>query len=184
MTLPVTALSIRGLAKRFGSKIAVDGISLEVPAEKEVRVWDSTSDVRYFVLPERPAGTEGMAEEELAKLVTVDSLIGAGYALTEPWEDVHWLADKAAAGVRTHYLKLRLECLHEMPLITLDELAKPPFRRVRWAVRQSGTRMPSTIADALEPWWEERAKTNSGGEPLAPALSPRAGRGSRAQRGG
>lgn len=54
---------------------------LEVPAHKEVRVWDSTSDVRYFVLPERPAGTEGMAEEELAKLVTVDSLIGAGYAL-------------------------------------------------------------------------------------------------------
>jgi nitrile hydratase len=54
---------------------------LEVPAGKEVRVWDSTSDVRYFVLPERPPGTEGMSEEELAKLVTVDSLIGAGYAL-------------------------------------------------------------------------------------------------------
>lgn len=54
---------------------------LEVPANKEVQVWDSTSDVRYFVLPERPAGTEGMSEEALAKLVTVDSLIGAGYAL-------------------------------------------------------------------------------------------------------
>jgi nitrile hydratase len=54
---------------------------LEVPAGKEVRVWDSTSDVRYFVLPERPAGTQGMPEEELAKLVTVDSLLGAGYAL-------------------------------------------------------------------------------------------------------
>jgi 5-methylcytosine-specific restriction protein A len=87
-------------------------------------------------------------------------LIGAGYALTAPWEDAHWLADKAAAGVRTHYLKLRLECLRETPLITLDELARPPFRRFRWAVRQSGTRMPSSIADALEPWWEERAKQN------------------------
>ena len=54
---------------------------LEVPAGKEVQVYDSTSDVRYFVLPQRPAGTEGMSEEELAKLVTVDSLIGAGYAL-------------------------------------------------------------------------------------------------------
>jgi nitrile hydratase len=54
---------------------------LEVPAGKEVRVWDSTSDVRYFVLPQRPEGTEGMSEAELAKLVTVDSLIGAGYAL-------------------------------------------------------------------------------------------------------
>jgi nitrile hydratase len=58
-----------------------DMFGLEVPASKEVHVYDSTSDVRYFVLPQRPAGTEGMSEEELAKLVTVDSLIGAGYAL-------------------------------------------------------------------------------------------------------
>jgi len=54
---------------------------LKVPGDKAVQVYDSTSDVRYFVLPQRPAGTEGMSEEELAKLVTVDSLIGAGYAL-------------------------------------------------------------------------------------------------------
>jgi nitrile hydratase len=53
---------------------------LEIPADKEVQVWDSTSDVRYFVLPQRPAGTDGMSEQQLAKLVTVDSLIGAGYA--------------------------------------------------------------------------------------------------------
>jgi nitrile hydratase len=58
-----------------------DMFELEISASKELRVWDSTSDVRYFVLPQRPAGTEGMSEEELAKLVTVDSLIGAGYAL-------------------------------------------------------------------------------------------------------
>ena len=58
-----------------------DMFGLEVPAGKEVQVYDSTSDVRYFVLPQRPAGTEGMSEEALAKLVTVDSLIGAGYAL-------------------------------------------------------------------------------------------------------
>ena len=83
-------------------------------------------------------------------------LIGAGYALTEPWDDIHWLADKAAAGVRTHYLKLRLDALFAAPLITLDELARPPFGRFRWAVRQSGTRMPSSIAEALEPWWEAR----------------------------
>ncbi|HEV8726400.1 MAG TPA: nitrile hydratase subunit alpha [Candidatus Binatia bacterium] len=55
---------------------------LEIPASKEVQVYDSTSDVRYFVLPKRPAGTEGMSEEELAKLVTVDSLIGAAEALS------------------------------------------------------------------------------------------------------
>jgi nitrile hydratase len=53
----------------------------EIPASKEVQVYDSTSDVRYCVLPQQPAGTEGMSVEELAKLVTVDSLIGAGYAL-------------------------------------------------------------------------------------------------------
>jgi nitrile hydratase subunit alpha len=59
--------------------------SLELPAEQEVRVWDSTSDVRYFVLPKRPAATEGMSAEELAELVTIDSLIGAGLA-KEPSE--------------------------------------------------------------------------------------------------
>jgi hypothetical protein len=51
---------------------------------------------------------------------------------------------------------LRLEFLTDMPLITFDELARPPFSRFRWAVRQSGMRLPSAIADALEPWWEER----------------------------
>ncbi len=59
--------------------------SLELSAKQEVRVWDSTSDVRYFVLPKRPAGTEDMSEEELVKLVTIDSLIGAGLA-KEPSE--------------------------------------------------------------------------------------------------
>jgi 5-methylcytosine-specific restriction protein A len=88
--------------------------------------------------------------------VAPKGLIGAGYTLSAPWKDAHWLADKAAAGATTHYLKLRLEFLQDTPLITLDELARPPFRRFRWAVRQSGTRMPSSIADALEPWWEER----------------------------
>ena len=42
----------------------------------EVRVWDSTSECRYMVLPERPAGTEGMTEEELVSLITRDSLVG------------------------------------------------------------------------------------------------------------
>jgi len=54
---------------------------LELPAKMEVRVHDSTSDVRYMVIPRRPKGSEGMKEEQLAKLVTVDSLIGAGEAI-------------------------------------------------------------------------------------------------------
>ncbi len=49
---------------------------VEVPAEVEVRVWDSTAEVRYLVLPERPAGTDNMTEEELAALVTRDSMVG------------------------------------------------------------------------------------------------------------
>ena len=88
-------------------------------------------------------------------------LIASGHALSEPWEAQHWLAEKAALGATTHYLKLRLEFLRDEPLITLDELARPPFGRFRWAVRQSGTRLPSSIADALEPWWEERMRVAS-----------------------
>jgi nitrile hydratase len=48
----------------------------EVPDDREVRVWDSTAEVRYMVLPERPEGTEGMDEDDLADLVTRDAMIG------------------------------------------------------------------------------------------------------------
>ena len=53
---------------------------LEIPPGKEVRVWDSTAEVRYLVIPERPPGTEGFTEEQLAELVTRDSMIGTGLA--------------------------------------------------------------------------------------------------------
>lgn len=46
--------------------------------DKQVRVWDSTAEIRYLVIPERPAGSEGMIEEQLAELVTRDSMIGTG----------------------------------------------------------------------------------------------------------
>ena len=51
---------------------------LELPEEVTVRVWDSTAELRYLVIPERPAGSEGMSREELAALVTRESMIGAG----------------------------------------------------------------------------------------------------------
>ena len=51
------------------------------PADAEVRVLDSTADMRYLALPRRPAGTEGMSEDELAALVTRDSMIGVTDAL-------------------------------------------------------------------------------------------------------
>ena len=50
---------------------------VELGADVEVRVWDSTSEVRYLVIPERPAGSEGMSEDALAAVVTRDSMIGA-----------------------------------------------------------------------------------------------------------
>ncbi|HEV7368722.1 nitrile hydratase subunit alpha [Arenibaculum sp.] len=60
-------LDPRGVLREFG---------LELPEEVEVRVWDSTAELRYLVLPERPAGTDGLSEEELAALVTRDAMIG------------------------------------------------------------------------------------------------------------
>jgi nitrile hydratase len=57
----------RGVLAEFGTDLSED---------VEIRVWDSTSEVRYLVLPERPAGTEGWSEEQLAALVTRNSMIG------------------------------------------------------------------------------------------------------------
>ena len=53
---------------------------VELPEDTEIRVWDSTSEVRYLVLPRRPEGSDGLDEEELAALVTRDSMIGTGLA--------------------------------------------------------------------------------------------------------
>jgi len=71
----------------YRSRVVIDPRSvlsefgLEIPEDVEVRVWDSTAEIRYLVLPERPAGTEGMSEEALAALVTRDSMIGTGKAI-------------------------------------------------------------------------------------------------------
>lgn len=57
----------RGVLREFG---------LDLGEDVEIRIWDSTAEIRYLVLPERPAGTEKMSEEELARLVTRDSMVG------------------------------------------------------------------------------------------------------------
>ncbi|HJR00641.1 MAG TPA: nitrile hydratase subunit alpha [Methylomirabilota bacterium] len=51
-------------------------MGLAVPAEREIRVWDSSAEMRYMVLPRRPPGTEGLGEAELVPLITRDALIG------------------------------------------------------------------------------------------------------------
>ena len=57
-------------------------MGLELPAEVRIRVWDSSADARYLVVPERPPGTAGLGEAELARLVTRDSMIGVSRALS------------------------------------------------------------------------------------------------------
>jgi nitrile hydratase len=51
---------------------------LELPDEVEIRVWDSSAEVRYLVLPMRPPGTDGWSQEQLAAIVTRDCMIGTG----------------------------------------------------------------------------------------------------------
>jgi nitrile hydratase subunit alpha len=60
-------IDARGVLQEFG---------LELDNDVEIRVWDSNAELRYMVLPERPQGTEGMSEEQLAELVTRDAMIG------------------------------------------------------------------------------------------------------------
>jgi nitrile hydratase len=62
----------RGVLAEFG---------VTLPADVELRVWDSTAELRYLVLPERPPGTDGWTEEQLATLVTRDAMIGTGLPL-------------------------------------------------------------------------------------------------------
>jgi nitrile hydratase len=63
----------RGVLKDF---------DVTLPEGTRIKVWDSTAEIRYLVVPQRPAGTEGMSEEELVGLVTRDSMIGTGLALS------------------------------------------------------------------------------------------------------
>jgi len=62
----------RGVLKDFG---------LTLPDNTRIRVWDSTAEIRYLVLPMRPANTEGWTEEQLAAIVTRDAMIGTGLPL-------------------------------------------------------------------------------------------------------
>jgi nitrile hydratase len=57
-------------------RVLLREMGLDLPESVEIRVWDSSAEIRYMVLPERPVGTEGKSEEELAALVTRDSMIG------------------------------------------------------------------------------------------------------------
>ena len=70
----------RGVLREFGLDLAED---------VEVRVWDSTAELRYLVLPERPAGSENLAEDELAALVTRDAMVGVAKVVAPRLENKH-----------------------------------------------------------------------------------------------
>jgi nitrile hydratase len=59
-------------------KVLREDFGYDVPDSVEIRVWDSSSEMRYWVLPQRPAGSEGLSEKDLAALATRDSMIGVG----------------------------------------------------------------------------------------------------------
>ncbi|MEM9794457.1 MAG: nitrile hydratase subunit alpha, partial [Pseudomonadota bacterium] len=61
----------RGVLQDFG---------VDLPASVKITVWDSTAELRYLVVPQRPKGTDGWSEAALAELVTRDSMIGCGFA--------------------------------------------------------------------------------------------------------
>ncbi len=58
------------------SRTVLKEMGLTLPADTEIRVWDTTADTRYMVMPERPAGTDGWSEQQLAAIVTKDAMIG------------------------------------------------------------------------------------------------------------
>ncbi len=67
---------------RSPRKVLRESFGYDIPDSVEIRVWDSSSEMRYWVLPQRPEGTDGMSESELAALVTRDSMIGTGPTAT------------------------------------------------------------------------------------------------------
>ena len=79
--------------------LAEFGVTL--PEGTAVRVWDSTAEVRYLVIPMRPAGTEGWTEAQLAELVTRDSMIGTGLAMRASADRASADANAAATGAST-----------------------------------------------------------------------------------
>jgi len=72
------APAYRASIVRDPRKVLAESFEFDVPDDVEIRVWDSSSEVRYWVFPQRPAGTDGMTAEDLAELITRDSMIGVG----------------------------------------------------------------------------------------------------------
>ena len=77
-------------------RVVLREFGVELPENTEIRIWDSSAELRYLVLPERPAGTEQLSETELADLVTRDSMIGV--AVVRPPRAEVGAASRRGAG--------------------------------------------------------------------------------------
>lgn len=75
------APAYRARITREPRKVLAEDFDFPIADNVEIRIWDSSAELRYWVLPQRPAGTEGMSEGDLAALVTRDSMIGVGPVL-------------------------------------------------------------------------------------------------------
>ena len=84
-----TVLDPRGVLAEFG---------VTLPSDTEIRVWDSTAETRYLVVPMRPVGTDGWSEDKLASLVTRDAMIGTGLARAPHGADVATGGARAAGA--------------------------------------------------------------------------------------
>lgn len=70
-------------------RVVLREFGVDVPETVDIRVWDSSAEMRYLVLPQRPPGTEGMSETELAQLVTRDAMIGVALVQRTPSTSAH-----------------------------------------------------------------------------------------------
>ena len=85
------------VARRAEPRVLLEEMGTTLPDDVSIRVWDSSAEVRYLVLPERPAGTDDLSEEDLAALVTRDSMIGVQTAVSQQLPDDVALMDGVSA---------------------------------------------------------------------------------------
>ena len=105
---------------------------LELDPDVELRVWDSSAEMRYLVLPERPEGTDGLSEEQLAALVTRDAMIGVAQVATAP------AREHAAGRGRRAAERLRAAAARQRRARLRRGLARPRARHGRRPAEQLG----------------------------------------------
>jgi len=84
-------------------------------------------------------------------------LIGSGYVKKGPTERPHWNAARANSGDKALFVEVEFDQLHELPVIALGDLERPPFSEMKWTPQASGIRIPPVIGDVMERLWAQRS---------------------------